>query len=144
MQRTHLRFGPYLRGIQLLFFFIGRVLTARRCVVWGIIFFLRITDININLRTLRPQPIPGNGACLRQLPTRRSARGSTQVYSKFSIIIQSSVQLLAHFCSSLSRFIKPALRGTPHACILETLKVAENARGLPPSLTPGMVWFPCR
>ena len=33
--------------------------------------------------------------------------------------------------------VKPALRGTPHACIPEPGKVAENARGLPPSLTPG-------
>ena len=42
-----------------------------------------------------------------------------------------------HLILALQILVKPALRGPPYFFIVETLKVAENARGLPPSLTPG-------
>ena len=42
-----------------------------------------------------------------------------------------------HLTSALHLLAKPALRGTPHACIPEPGKVAENGRQLLPSSTPG-------
>ena len=41
------------------------------------------------------------------------------------------------FVLAFTVLVKPALRGTPHACIPEPGKVAENGRCLTPNLTPG-------
>ena len=42
-----------------------------------------------------------------------------------------------HLILALHLLVKPALRGTPHFFIVETWKVAENARCQAASLTPG-------